>query len=121
MSNELGSGLFGIDFGDITEGSADSVLPDVSFGGPAEQPSTAAGNGFGVYVTGWLDKAVDYALRKDAAQHSVENLYRNQLAAQGAAYQRQQQQRMAGGFTDRQLLMIGGAVLAFVLFTGRKS
>lgn len=64
---DLGSGMFGMDLSTITEGSDAVVLPDVSYGGADEQPNTPAGNGFGTFFMGALDKAINYAIAKDSA------------------------------------------------------
>jgi hypothetical protein len=50
---------------DITQGSDEAVLPDVAYGGPSEQPSNPAGNGFGQYIFGAVDKAINYAILRD--------------------------------------------------------
>lgn len=82
MAGELGSGFFGFDLSDITAGSDDVVLPDVSYGGADEQPSTAAGNGFGEFVMGALDKAINYAIARDSQSWAQPPMYAQQVPRQ---------------------------------------
>lgn len=110
MGFDIGSGFGGIDLSDLMSGSDNAVLPDVSYGGADEQPSNPAGNGTGQWLMGAFDKAINYALQRDAMQMRVD--YTAQTAPrpqQPALYQ------VPGQMNTKTLLIYGGiGLLAFL-------
>lgn len=110
---ELGSGWFGMS--DITAGSDNAVLPDVSYGGYDMQAETSAGNGFGEFLTGALDKAVNYAIDRDKAQWAMTNQAQQAPVSQYPNRYPQQQLIQSGGNNQLLLLGLGAVVLYLVL------
>lgn len=112
MTFDLGSGFDGLDLSSIMSGSDDAVLPDVSYGGPDEQPSTPTGNGTGVWLTGMLDKAINYAIVRDQQTLQMPQYTRAPVAAQPVM------QAAPSARNNSALLLIGGGVLLFLLLKG---
>lgn len=105
---DFGSGLSDITSSDITAGSDQAVLPDVAYGGPAEQPTDPTGNGFGQWLTGSLDKALNYALQRDKMEMQYDYATRVPVV-------QQQQRQMVQRSNNSQLLFFGAVGLVLYL------